>query len=126
MNDSQDCRNTSEQENNITSSNIIEIKQLCSILKYSMEQLDFISVAAADARRKLLKCKKILKPRTCPCDCMCICRCCNDLDTSLRDIQEIVQACNFSNHISAIENTICDLHSAYQSYKDTHGDEWDI
>ena len=96
------------------------------MLKYSTEQLDYISIAAADARKQLLKCKKILKPKTCSCDRTCTCKSCNELDSNLQDIQQIVQACNFNNHISAIENTICHLHSAYHSYKSTHGDQWDI
>ena len=96
------------------------------MLKYSAEQLDYISISAADAQKELLKCKKILKPKTCACNRTCTCQSCNELDSNLRDIQEIVQACNFNNHISAIENTLRPLQSAYRSYKSTHGDQWDI
>ena len=113
-------------EDSVTSSNIVEIKQLRSMLKYSAEQLDYISISAADARKELLKCKKILKPKTCTCNCTCPCQSYNELDLNLRDIQEIVQACNFNNHISAIENTLRHLPSAYRSYKSAHGNQWNI
>ena len=125
MNPSQNCLENSG-EDSVTGSNIVEIKQLRSMLKYSAEQLNYISISAADARKELLKCKKILKPKTCACNRTCTCQSCNELDSNLRDIQEIVQACNFNNHISAIENTLRHLQSAYHSYKSAHGDQWDI
>ena len=91
MNPSQNCQENSG-EDTVTSSNIVEIKQLHSMLKYSAEQLDYISIAAADARKELLKCKKILKPKTCTCNHTCTCQSCNELDLNLQDILEIVQA----------------------------------
>ena len=85
MNPSQNCPENSG-EDSVTSSNIVEIKQLRSMLKYLAEQLDYISISATDARKKLLKCKKILKPKTCACDRTCTCQSCNELDSNLQDI----------------------------------------
>ena len=50
MNPSQNCPENSG-EDSVTSSNVVEIKQLRSMLKYSAEQLDYISISAADARK---------------------------------------------------------------------------
>ena len=83
---------SSEGQEPVTSSNLVEIKQLRSMLKFVVEQLDFISISSQNARQELIKLKKVLKPRTCPCERTCTCKACNDLDSCFRDVQEIVQA----------------------------------
>ena len=108
------------------SSNLVEIKQIRSMLKFVVKQLDFISIASQNARKELIKLKKVLKPRTCPCECTCTCKACNDLDSCFRDIQEIVQAVNFNNHIAAIERNFHDINSACHRYKVAHAHDWDI
>ena len=117
---------SSEGQEPVMSSNLVEIKQLRSMLKFVVEQLDFISIASQNARQELIKLKKVLKPRTCPCECTCTCKACNDLDSCFRDVQEIVQAVNFNNHIAAIERNFRDINSAYHSYKVAHAHDWDI
>ena len=122
----QDHNMDPSQDTSVTSSNLVEIKQLQSMLKYATRQLQSISDSAADAWQEMLKLQKVLKPKTCPCDCNCTCKACNDLDSCLWDVQEIVQAINFNNHISAIENYFGELHSAYARYIAAHSQEWDI
>ena len=116
----------SEGQEPVTSSNLIEIKQLRCMLKYVVEQLDFMSIASQNAQQELIKLKKVLKLRTCPCECTCTCKACNDLDSCFRDVQEIVQAVHFNNHISAIKRNFRDINSAYHRYKIAHAHDWDI
>ena len=78
------------------------------MLKFATRQLDFIPDSAADDRKELLKLKKVLRPKTCPCDCTSTCKACNDLDSYLRNIHAV----KFNNHISVIENYFQELHSA--------------
>ena len=121
-----DSGESSEGQEPVTSSYLVEIKDLKAKLKYSVEQLDFISVAAANAREELLKLKKILKPRTCPCHRTCTCKACNDLDSCFRDVQEFIQAMNFNNHIGAVERNFHHINAAYRQYKIAHAHDWNI
>ena len=121
-----DSGESSEGQEPVTSSYLVEIKDLKAKLKYSVEQLDFISVTAANAREELLKLKKILKPRTCPCHRTCTCKACNDLDSCFRDVQEFIQAMNFNNHIGAVERNFHHINAAYRQYKIAHVHDWDI
>ena len=133
MNDNQDIEvldsdsgKSSEGQEPVTSSYLVEIKDLKDKLKYSVEQLEFISVAAENAREELLKLKKILKPRTCLCHHTCTCKACNDLDSCFRDVQEFIQVMNFNNHIGAVECNFQHINTAYCQYKIAQAHNWDI
>ena len=96
------------------------------MLKSATEKLELCSIASDCARRELVKCKKVLKPRTCPCSCTCTCKPCNDIDSSLRQLQSNIQEANLNHHIKSIERSVSAVVMAYRSYKSAHAQDWDI
>ena len=67
MSGPQELYHIQSQDNEVSSNKIVEIKHLCSLLKSATEQLELCSIATDDAQKELMKCKKVLKPRTCQC-----------------------------------------------------------
>ena len=116
----------SAQDSHVSSSNIVEIKKLHSTLKAVTEQLQLCSIAYESARRELGRCKKILKPRTCPCSRTCTCKPCNDIDTSLRQLESRINEANLDHHVKSIESSVDSVIVAYKSYKSAHTQDWDI
>ena len=116
----------STQDSHVSSSNIVEIKKLHSTLKAVTEQLQLCSIAYESAQRELGRCKKILKPRTCPCSRTCTCKPCNDIDTSLRQLESRINEAKLDHHVKSIESSVDSVIVAYKSYKSAHTQDWDI
>ena len=126
MSGSQELQQNLSQDNEVSSSNLVEIKKLYSMLKSATEKLELCSIASDCARRELVKCKKVLKPRTCPCSRTCTCKPCNDIDSSLRQLESNIQEANLDHHIKSIERSVDAVVNAYRSYKSAHAQDWDI
>ena len=126
MSGSPESQQNPSQDNKVSSSNIVEIKKLHSILKSATEQLELCSMVYDGARRELVKCNKVLKPRTCPCSRTCTCKPCNDIDSCLRQLESNIQEANLDHHIKSIERSVGAVVNAYRSYKSAHGQDWDI
>ena len=126
MSGSLGSQHNSPQDSHVSSSNIVEIKKLRSILKSATKQLELCSIAYESARRELGKCKKILKPRTCPCSHTCTCKPCNDINVSLRQLESRIHDANLDHHVKFIESSVDLVIVAYKSYKSAHAQDWDI
>ena len=126
MSGSLGSQHNSPQDSHVSSSNIVEIKKLHSILKSATEQLELCSIVYESTRRELGKCKKILKPRTCPCSCTCTCKPCNDIDVSLRQLESRIHDTNLDHHVKSIESSVDLVVVAYKLYRSAHAQDWDI
>ena len=126
MSGSLGSQHNSPQDSHVSSSNIVEIKKLHSILKSATEQLELCSIAYESAQRELGKCKKILRPRTCPCSHTCTCKPCNDIDVSLRQLESRIHDANLDHHVKSIESSVASVGVAYKSYRSAHAQDWDI
>ena len=118
--------NNPSQDNHVSSSNIVEIKKLRSVLKTATEQLELCSIAYDSARRELGKCKKILKPRTCPCSRTCNCKPCNEIELSLRQLESRICEANLDHHVNNIESSVDSVIVSYKAYRSAHAQDWDI
>ena len=126
MSGSLELQQNPSQDNKVSSSNLVEIKKLHSILKSATEQLELCSMAYDGAWRELVKCKKVLKPWTCPCSCTCTCKPCNDIDSCLRQLESNIQEANLDHHIKSIKRSVGAVVIACRSYKSAHAQDWDI
>ena len=105
---------------------LLKLKDFHSMLKSAIEELELCSIATDCAWQELVKCKKVLKPRTCPCRCTCTCKPCNDIDSCLRQLESNIQESNLDHHIKAIEKSVGTVAVAYNIYKAAHARDWDI
>ena len=126
MSGSQELQQNPSQDNEVSSRNLVEIKKIHSMLKSATKQLELSSIAYDGAQRELVKCKKILKPWTCPCSHTCTCKPCNDIDSSLRQLESNIQEANLDHHIKSIERSVGAVVMTYRSYKSAHAQDWDI
>ena len=118
MSGSQELQQNLSQDNEVSSSNLVEIKKLHSMLKSATEKLELCSIASDCARRELVKCKKVLKP--------CTCKPCNDINSSLRQLESNIQEANLDHHIKSIERSVDAVVNAYRLYNSAHAQDWDI
>ena len=107
-------------DHQVSSSNLVELKQLRSSIRNSVEKLDYISTIASNARQEFLKLKKVLKPKHLSNNGECSCKGCQDLDTLFRNIESLLQPLEMQTTLSEVEANISPVKAAYHHFKQVH------
>ena len=107
-------------DHQVSSSNLVELKQLQSSIRNSVEKLDYISTIASNARQEFLKLKKVLKPEHLSNSGECSCKGCQDLDTLFRNIESLLQPLEMQTTLSEVEANISLVKAAYRHFKQVH------
>ena len=107
-------------DHQVSSSNLVELKQLRSSIRNSVEKLDYISTIASNAQQEFLKLKKVLKPEHLSNNGECSCKGCQDLDTLFRNIESLLQPLEMQTTLSEIEANISPVKAAYHRFKQVH------